>query len=122
MKVAVIGSRNLTIDNLQDYLPAETNALVSGAAKGIDTSVREYAQARDIPLSEYLPDYANNGRGALLKRNLTIIENSEIVFIFWDGQSKGAKYVIDDCKRLQKPHKVYIKDENAKDTWRLEAE
>lgn len=36
MKVAVIGSRNLTVDNLGDYLPSETTEIVSGGAIGID--------------------------------------------------------------------------------------
>ena len=30
MKVAVVGSRNLTINNLGDYLPKDTTEIVSG--------------------------------------------------------------------------------------------
>lgn len=36
MKVAVIGSRGLLIENLGDYLPKETTEIISGGAKGID--------------------------------------------------------------------------------------
>ena len=36
MKVAVVGSRNLTINNLGDYLPKDTTEIVSGGARGID--------------------------------------------------------------------------------------
>ena len=42
MKVAVIGSRNLTVENLGQYLPEETTEIVSGGAKGVDTCAREY--------------------------------------------------------------------------------
>ncbi len=37
MKVAVIGSRGLRVDNLEKYLPKETTEIVSGGARGIDT-------------------------------------------------------------------------------------
>ena len=42
MKVAVIGSRNLTVANLEKYLPAGVTEIVSGGARGVDTSAREY--------------------------------------------------------------------------------
>ncbi|MBQ8648757.1 MAG: hypothetical protein IJ470_01635 [Clostridia bacterium] len=43
MRVAVIGSRNLKVDDLSKYLPVSTTEIVSGGAKGIDTCAREYA-------------------------------------------------------------------------------
>ena len=101
MKVAVIGSRGLTIDDLGKYLPEDTTEIVSGGAKGIDSCAKEYALAHNIKLTEFLPDYKRYGRGAApLKRNLQIIEYSDIVLAFWDGTSKGTKYVIDNCKKM----------------------
>lgn len=38
MKVAVIGSRGLTVPDLDKYLPPDTTEIVSGGAKGVDTS------------------------------------------------------------------------------------
>lgn len=102
MKVAVIGSRNLKIDDLGKYLPAETTEIVSGGAKGVDTSAREYALANSIKLTEFLPDYAKYKRGAPLKRNIQIVEYSDMVIAFWDGKSKGTKFVIETCKKIQK--------------------
>ena len=43
MKVAVIGSRGLAVENLADYLPPETTEIISGGAKGVDACAREYA-------------------------------------------------------------------------------
>ena len=43
MKIAVIGSRNGTISNLEQFLPEEVTEIVSGGAKGIDTCAKEYA-------------------------------------------------------------------------------
>ena len=55
MRVAVIGSRGLSVENLGDYLPKETTEIVSGGAKGIDTCAKEYALRHRLKLTEYLP-------------------------------------------------------------------
>ena len=107
MKVAVIGSRGLTIKNLEKYLPEGTTEIVSGGAKGIDTCAREYALAHNIRLKEFLPEYEKFGRGAPLKRNLQIIEYADIVLAFWDGKSRGTKFVIDNCESNGVEVKVY---------------
>ena len=99
MKVAIIGSRNLSVNNLQKFIPPETNEIVSGGAKGIDTCAARYAAAHNIKLTVFLPEYNRYGRAAPLKRNLKIIEYADLVIAFWDGKSKGTKYVIDNCKK-----------------------
>ena len=98
MKVAVIGSRGLKVEKLERFLPEETTEIISGGAKGIDTCAREYALANGLKLTEFLPDYSRYGRAAPLKRNITIIENADLVLAFWDGISHGTKYVIEQCK------------------------
>ena len=102
MKIAVIGSRNLTVENLGQYLPEATTEIVSGGAKGIDTCAREYALANGLKLTEFLPEYEKYGRGAPLKRNLQIIDYADKVLAFWDGRSRGTKYVIEQCKKRNK--------------------
>lgn len=106
MKVAVIGSRNLNITNIGDYLPENVTEIVSGGAKGVDTSAKEYALKNNIPLTEFLPDYKRFGKGAPLKRNLQIIEYADMVIAFWNGTSKGTKYVIDNCQKVNIPVKI----------------
>lgn len=108
MKVAIVGSRSLKIENLDLYLPQNISEIVSGGAKGIDICAREYALRNNIILKEILPDYKRYGRGAPLKRNLEIIEYADIVVSFWDGKSKGTKYVIDNCYKTGKGITVYI--------------
>ena len=110
MKVAVIGSRGLTVSDLGRYLPENTTEIVSGGAKGVDTSAREYALSHGIKLTEFLPEYTRFGRSAPLKRNITIIEYSDIVLAFWDGKSRGTKFVIDNCRKLGVEVRVYIID------------
>ena len=107
MKVAIIGSRNLTVDNLEKYLPAGVTEIVSGAARGIDTCAREYAIKNGLKLTEFLPEYNKYGRSAPLKRNLLIIDYADEVIAFWDGVSHGTKYVIDNCKLKNKKVTVF---------------
>ena len=113
MKVAVIGSRDWDVNNLEKYLPENTTEIVSGGAKGIDTCARNYANNNQIKLTEFLPDYKRFGRAAPIKRNYEIVDYSDMVIAFWNGSSKGTKSVIDYCKKTEKTIKIYIKgDEN----------
>ena len=107
MKVAVVGSRYLRVDDLGKYLPDSVTEIISGGAKGVDMGAREYALAHGIKLTEYLPEYDRYGRGAPLRRNITIIEQADLVLAFWDGRSHGTKFVIDQCKSRKIPLKVF---------------
>lgn len=109
MKVAIIGSRNLIVNNLEKYLPDCITEVVSGGAKGIDTCARKYAIENNIKIVEFLPDYNKYGRSAPLRRNLQIIEYADQVIAFWDGKSRGTKYVIDNCKKRNKNVTIFIK-------------
>lgn len=110
MKVAVIGSRGLSVSDLGKYLPEKTSEIVSGGARGVDTSAREFALSHGIKLTEFLPEYSRYGRAAPLKRNISIIEYSDIVLAFWDGKSRGTKFVIDNCRKLGVEVRIYIMD------------
>ena len=109
MKIAVVGSRNLVVNDLGKYLPNNVTEIVSGGARGIDTCAREYAIAKGLKLTEFLPEYSRYGRGAPLKRNLQIINYADCVLAFWNGQSRGTKFVIEHCKAQGKPIRIYLK-------------
>lgn len=106
MKVAVIGSRGLKVDNLGEYLPKGTTEIISGGAKGIDACAKEYAVSHGIKLTEILPEYKKYGLNAPLKRNMTIIESADIVLAFWDDKSRGTKFVIEKCYETGK--RIYV--------------
>lgn len=106
MKVAVIGSRGLTVDDLGKYLPENTTEIVSGGARGVDTSARNYARSHNIKLTEFLPDYDSYGKRAPLLRNLQIIDYADVVLAFWDGESRGTWFVIDNCKKRNVPVRI----------------
>ena len=102
MKLAIIGSRNLEVQNLGDYLPSTVTEIVSGGARGIDTVAATYAKQNGITLTEFLPDYQRYKRGAPLKRNQQIADYADEVLAFWDGTSRGTMYTVDLFKKLGK--------------------
>ncbi len=107
MRVAIIGSRELEIEDFSPYLPAEITEIVSGGARGIDRCARRYACRQGLKLKEFLPDYDQHGRSAPLIRNLDIIDYSDLVVAFWDGSSPGTRFVIENCKKKNKPIKIF---------------
>lgn len=107
MKVAVVGSRGLVVDNLVQYLPKETSEIISGGAKGIDTCAEEYAKKNNIKLIVIKPDYQRYKKGAPLIRNKEIVDLADCVIAFWDKKSRGTKFVIDDCLKKDKKCIVY---------------
>ena len=108
MRVAVIGSRGLRVDDLEKYLPENVTEIVSGGARGVDRSAREYALKNGLRLVELLPEYEKYGRGAPLKRNLAISGMADLVIAFWDGKSRGTRFVLENCARLGVPVRLLI--------------
>ena len=111
MKIAVIGSRGLEIEDMEKYLPEEIDEIVSGGAAGVDSCAAAYARASGIELTEFLPEYEKYGRAAPVVRNRQIVEYADEVIAFWDGKSKGTKWVIDHCRRCDKPCRVIRRGE-----------
>ena len=89
MKVAIVGSRKLSVQNLQKFLPDHITEIVSGGAKGIDTCAKQYAYENQVKLTEFLPDYQRFGRRAPLVRNDLIIQYSDLVLVFGMATPEG---------------------------------
>ena len=107
MKLAIVGSRSIQKIELRPYLPERITEIVSGGAKGVDTYAKEYALKNGLPFTEFLPQYEKYGRGAPLRRNLQIISYADMVIAFWDGRSRGTKFVIEQCQKCGKKLIVY---------------
>jgi len=110
MKIAIIGSRTfldyeLLSDTIKKYL-SENNliikSVVSGGAKGADTLAEKFALENTIEMIVFKPDWKRFGKRAGFMRNTLIIENSDVVFAFWDGKSSGTKDSIEKAKSLNK--------------------
>ena len=106
MKIAVIGSREITNINLSKHLPPECDEIVSGGARGVDSLAAQYAKDNGLTLTVFRPDYDAYGRAAPIIRNREIVNYADGVIAFWDGESRGTSFVIDYCKKQGKPCKV----------------
>jgi len=106
MKVAVVGSRGLVVEDLGAYLPEETDEIISGGARGIDTCAREYAERHGMKITEFLPEYRKYGRCAPLMRDRLIVDEADMIIAIWDGKSGGTGYTIDYARRTGKNVKI----------------
>ena len=107
MKIAVIGSRNLNIKNIEDYI-SECDEIVTGGAIGIDSCAKEYAKRKGIKLTEFLPEYNLYGRTAPIVRNKKIVDYADKVIAIWDGNSKGTLSVIKYARKTKKACEIFI--------------
>lgn len=107
MKVAVVGSRGLWVENLEDYLPEGTQELISGGAQGIDACARNYAKRKGLAITEIFPCYERYSRAAPLRRNEEIVRRADWIVAFWDGESKGTAYTIRYAQKQGKPLTVH---------------
>ena len=108
MKVAIIGSRSLNINNMKKYLNKDIDEIITGGAKGIDSCAKLYAEQNNIKITEILPEYSIYGKAAPIIRNKVIVALADKVIAFWDGKSKGTKFVIEHCKKTNKEIMVFI--------------
>ena len=108
MKVAVIGSRNLTDIDIGRYISEDTEEIVSGGAAGVDFCAAEYAKGRGLKLTEFLPQYDIYGRRAPIVRNKQIVDYADSVLAFWNGHSRGTLFVVDYAEKIGKPVEVII--------------
>ena len=108
MKIAIIGSRGLVLSDLYRYIPDYATEIVSGGAVGIDTCAEKYAKEKGLIFTKFLPDYESHSRQAPILRNIDIIDYSDEVIAFWDGKSRGTKFVIDRCNKKNVKITVHI--------------
>ena len=110
MKIAIVGSRNILVENIENYVSKE-DEIVSGGAKGVDSCAAQYAKENGLKLTEFLPQYELYGRAAPIVRNKKIVDYADKVIIFWNGKSKGAFSVIQYAKKTGKPYDVILCEE-----------
>ena len=112
MKLLIAGSRSIREWDISNYVPPETDLIISGGAKGVDTLAELYADQHGIPKRIIRPQYELYGKAAPLKRNEQMVELADHVLILWDGQSRGTQYTMDYAAKKGKPVTVVLYSEN----------
>jgi len=96
MNVAIIGGRKFNDYDLvertilDDFSTGDITNIVSGGAPGADTLAEKFANKYNIGVIVFKPDWKKYKMGAGMIRNKDIIKAADIVYAFWDGQSKGT--------------------------------
>jgi len=118
MKIAIVGSRkyknlNIVKSFVENLIGYKDLIIISGGADGVDKTAEEVSMENQIKTIIYrIASWYKNGKynpSAGFERNTTIVENSEIVFCFWDGTSNGCLDTIKKAKNLNKSY--FILDE-----------
>jgi hypothetical protein len=107
-KIIVAGSRGFTnyellkenLDILLKNLDKNNIEILSGTAKGADRLGERYGKENNIPIKQFPADWSQ-GKQAGYLRNEQMAKNATHCVVFWDGESKGAKLMIDIAKRYR---------------------
>jgi len=122
MKIAVVGSREFKnknfiykiIDNYFDRQLlygdiSDTEILISGGARGVDSIAEEYWKMNGGKTIIFKPEWDKYGKRAGFLRNQLIVNEAERLIAFWDGKSKGTKHSIDLAIAKGIPVDIYIR-------------
>ena len=107
MKIAIVGSRSITVTDIGMYI-SDGDEVVSGGAVGVDSCAAEYAKKNGLKLTVFLPQYERYGRAAPIVRNKKIVDYSDKILAFWDGSSKGTLSVIKYAEKTGKPCEIVL--------------
>jgi len=120
MKIAIIGSREgftygEVMPKLNKYYNSNNpkeNCFITGGARGVDKIVELYAKELGIPIEIIRPINPSNKMDYLF-RNVEIITKADKIIVFWNGYSKGTKFVIDYAKARNKELVVILSDKTS---------
>ncbi len=120
MKLIIAGSRTLSlptqfIDWAVDQFPfsSQIDEVVSGCAKGVDTSGEWAADYFDIPVKKFPANWNTHGKAAGHIRNKQMAEYADALLLIWDGESKGSANMKSQMEKLNKPvYEVILKVQN----------
>lgn len=113
MKIIVAGSRQFTDyelmkEKLNRYLKGlpEPITIVSGTAKGADKLGEQYAAEMGYSVDQYPADWDTYGKSAGYRRNEDMAKIADACIVFWDGESRGSKHMIDIAEREGLPLRI----------------
>lgn len=106
MKIAVVGSRDFKNKELVEKVLAKElvhieNSVITGGARGVDTWAKEFCD-NDCTDCEIIRPINPANKMDYLFRNVEIITKVGKVLAFWDGKSRGTKFVIDYARARKK--------------------
>lgn len=123
-RVVIAGSRGLRLpiaditvameELLEAYYPSPCLLdieVVSGCCPNSpDEDGEAWAAEYAIPVNEFPAWWETQGKRAGMLRNARMAEYADAGIVFWDGESRGAKNMIDQLRSRKKPVQVWRSD------------
>lgn len=117
LNLGVVGSRTFNDTDLifawldrihKDLGPFDK--VVTGDSHGADLVAEAWAKKREVDVKICYADWTSLGSKASFLRNISIIDASDFVIAFWDGDSKGTAHAIRVTRMVNKPLLVISKN------------
>jgi hypothetical protein len=107
VKLLVCGSRSIVDyariwEELCDFVVENNPTIIHGGATGVDSIAAQMALDCGLEAIELKPNWEQLGKSAGVLRNKTMVRMADVVWAFWDGESKGTKNSIDWALKLKK--------------------
>lgn len=115
VRIIVAGSRDFSdykllkekvSEKIASYNTTNTPVrIISGTARGADQLGADFAKWEHYELSEFPADWGLYGKSAGYRRNVEMAQfavangNIGVLIAFWDGKSRGTKWMIDIANR-----------------------
>jgi len=113
MKVIIAGSRSLKdkekegkkiLNDIIQFLDKPITDVVCGEAIGPDTWGKHIALFSNLNVISMPADWNKYGKAAGPIRNREMAKVADFAIILWDGESRGAKNMIEEMVKLNKPY------------------
>lgn len=110
-RVIIAGSRKFTDYSLLNFYATKvidkidthrySIRIISGGANGADKLCEKFANEKGYDVARFIPDWGHAGyvRNAQMARYASEYDNYGILIAFWDGKSRGTKYMINLAKK-----------------------
>lgn len=85
----------------EEGVSRENIKFISGNARGADITGERFAEEYGFTIKKFIPDWDGFGKRAGYVRNAEMAkfavedDNCGVLIAFWDGKSRGTKYMID---------------------------
>lgn len=84
----------------------EIDTVISGGARGVDAHGEQWARARGHQVERFEANWNVWGKRAGMIRNRKMAQACALGLIFWDGESRGTKNMIDLLHEFKRPYRV----------------
>ena len=106
MRLAIIGTGDLPVGELQDHLPEGTTVLLPAGDAEIAHQALRVARRLGLPQPDYYPYEETHGACGPYLRVVRVLLSADRALIFWNGRSPVVLFAIEVAHDLHVPAEV----------------